>query len=138
MRNIKFTKVFWNGARLKDICVGATRWETFKYTLAIWTRRTMIALFIAGLSYGAFMTGKMTTEPVKVFADKEVIVEVKAKAPIMDRIALCESGGKHIEEKTGQVVMRSNTNKSVDIGKYQINSVWFKKATELGLDLNSL
>jgi hypothetical protein len=31
--------------------------------------------------------------------------------------------------------MRSNTNKSVDIGKYQINSVWFKKATELGLDI---
>jgi hypothetical protein len=31
--------------------------------------------------------------------------------------------------------MRANTNKTVDIGRYQINSVWNKKASELGLDL---
>jgi hypothetical protein len=30
-----------------------------------------------------------------------------------------------------------NTNKTVDIGRYQINTVWFAKATELGLDLTN-
>lgn len=71
-----------------------------------------------------------------VFAEKEVIKEVKAHAPVMDRILKCESGGTHVDPKTGQVLMRANKNGSIDIGKYQINSVWFKKATELGLNLS--
>lgn len=66
---------------------------------------------------------------------QEVIVEVKGHVPVMDRIAKCESGGYHISPKTGQIVMRANTNGSVDLGKYQINSIWSKKATELGFDL---
>ncbi len=73
--------------------------------------------------------------PVTVYAEREVVKEVKGHAPIMDKIAICESGGKHIDPATGQVLMRSNVNKSVDVGKYQINSVWYKKATELKLDV---
>lgn len=135
MRKINYAKVFFGETRLKDIAVGATKWEVFKYKFMRATRATVMAVFALGLLYGAFFTGRVTTEPVKVFADKEVIVEVKSKSPVMERIAKCESGGHHIEKATGQVVMRSNTNKSVDVGKYQINSVWFKKATELGLDI---
>lgn len=55
-------------------------------------------------------------------------------APVLQRIAKCESGDNHYD-KNGQVLMRSNSNKTVDVGKYQINSVWFAKATELGLDI---
>jgi hypothetical protein len=65
---------------------------------------------------------------------KEVIINQDIKYPVLDRIALCESGNKHYD-KNGQVLMRGNTNKTVDVGKFQINSVWFPKATELGLDL---
>lgn len=69
-----------------------------------------------------------------VYAEKEVVKEVKAHAPVMDRIAKCESGNTHYD-KSGQVLTRGNTNKTVDIGRYQINTVWHKKATELGLDI---
>lgn len=53
----------------------------------------------------------------------------------MDRIAKCESNDTHINPKTGQVYMLANSNKTVDVGKYMINTVWHKKAKELGLDI---
>ena len=53
----------------------------------------------------------------------------------MERIAKCESGNNQFDS-TGQVQLNANTNKSVDIGVFQINNkVWGKKATELGYDL---
>ncbi len=39
--------------------------------------------------------------------------------------------------KSGQVLMTGNNDKTVDVGKYAINSVWYKKATELGYDLTT-
>jgi hypothetical protein len=65
---------------------------------------------------------------------KEVIVNQEINYPVLERIAECESGNTHYD-KNGQVLMRGNTNKTVDVGVMQINSVWFAKATELGLDL---
>jgi len=65
---------------------------------------------------------------------KEVVVERPIDYPVLKRIAVCESNDKHFGE-SGQVLMVGNTNKSVDVGRYQINSLWFKKANELGLDL---
>ena len=72
--------------------------------------------------------------PRTVYADREVIKEVEVKAPVMERIAKCESGGKHFAP-SGQVIVNVNNNKTYDIGKYQINSIWNKKATELGYNL---
>jgi hypothetical protein len=73
----------------------------------------------------------------------EVIPTVEAEsnlAPILQRISNCETTGNPNKagshwDKNGQVLMRSNVNKSVDVGLFQINSVWFKKATEMGLDI---
>jgi hypothetical protein len=112
-----------------------TRWQLIVLKAKIAFKRLLLVSFVFGVIYGAFQVGRVTTEPVKVFADREVVREVKGKAPIMERIAKCESGGSHIDKITGQVLMRSNVNKTVDLGKFQINSVWFKKATELGLDI---
>ena len=78
--------------------------------------------------------------PKTIITKAEVIKEVEVRAPVLDRIAGCESQGNpklkgtHFD-KNGQVLMRSNTNRTVDIGKYQINTIWFAKATELGLDV---
>ena len=74
--------------------------------------------------------------PTEVVVEKvkEVIINQEIKYPVLDRIAECESGNKHYGE-SGQVLLMGNTNKTVDIGRYQINTVWFKKASELGLDL---
>lgn len=102
-----------------------------------WFKIGVITLFIAGLlgaGYQIFevVNGLSKTEYVR--AEVQVPVEVKGKVPVMERIAKCESGGKHYGE-SGQVLMVSNTNKTVDVGKFQINTVWFKKAKELGLDV---
>ena len=73
--------------------------------------------------------------PTEKIVTKEVLVERPITYPVLERIAQCESGNSHVD-KNGQVLMVGNTNKSVDIGKYQINNaLWGKKAKELGLDL---
>jgi hypothetical protein len=72
--------------------------------------------------------------PVEVTVIKEVTIERQVDYPVLKRIAKCESGDRQFGE-SGQVLMVGNTNKSVDLGRYQINSLWFKKATEMGLDL---
>lgn len=66
----------------------------------------------------------------------EAIKEVDTVPPVLERIMKCESGGKHFD-KNGQVLMRSNNNKTVDVGVAQINTVWFAKASELGYDLTT-
>ncbi len=72
--------------------------------------------------------------PTERVVVKEVVVERAITYPVLERIAQCESGNKHFGE-SGQVLMMGNKNASVDVGRYQINSLWFKKANELGLDL---
>lgn len=90
---------------------------------------TFGVLVLIGIAYiGSFLFPQVK--------EVEAIKEVEAKAPIMDRIAKCESGGKQLDTN-GQVLMRSNTNKSVDVGKFQINSVHFAEATKLGFDLTT-
>ena len=104
------------------------------------------AIGAAGVATGGVLASCATPTPETVIVKetvqvpKEVIKEVKIEAPVMDRIAGCESQGNRNSkgthyDKNGQVLMRSNTNRTVDLGKYQINTVWFAKATELGLDL---
>jgi len=100
-----------------------------------WIKRSAIVCIVAWMCVGALKAGQHYF-PQTVYAEKTVEVQVdKGIPPVMQRIAKCESGNTHIDPKTGQVIMRSNTNNTVDVGRYQINSVWFKKATELGLDI---
>ncbi len=75
----------------------------------------------------------------KVTAQVPDIITVEAKTPIMDRIADCESGngkpGSASQTRNGQVLIAINTNGTYDQGKFQINSIWNKKAAELGFNL---
>lgn len=96
-------------------------------------------LFKLNLGFGLIALVLSTTytlggvnNPKKVYADR--FVPTQLDSPIMDRIAYCESSNSQFDS-TGQVLVRPNTNHTVDIGKYQINSVWNKKATELHLNL---
>jgi hypothetical protein len=79
------------------------------------------------------LAGKELVSPQVVQAEKIVEVVVKEIPPVMERIAKCESGGTHY--RNGQVIFNSNTNGSVDVGIYQINSVNFKDATARGFDV---
>ena len=134
MRSIK---VFYHGKRLKDIYPHATWWEVVKFKTMKFIRKLVIltvalSLF-AGVNYGFFHVGRASVEPKIVRAEVEVIKEIEGEYPVLNRIAKCESGGKHV--KDGQVIFNANTNKTVDIGLFQINSIWNKKASEMGLDL---
>lgn len=132
-------KVFWNGKLLREIYPHATAFQVFKFRLKRFIRKCIIVSFSIAIIWVACIIYS-NLNPAIIYTKAEVIKEVEAKSPIMQRIAGCESQGNAKLsgtqfDKNGQVLMRSNTNKSVDVGKYQINSIWFAKATELGLDV---
>lgn len=134
MRKIKYTKVFFNGVPLRDIAVGTTWFERLLYRLTIKLRQLAILTLVVGSLYGALeFSGLVDSNAIAYTAPIQIIKEIEPTYPVLDRIAKCESGGTHT--RNGQVIFNGNTNKSVDIGLYQINSIWSKKATEMGLDL---
>lgn len=135
---MKSLKVFYMGQRLRDIYPHATKWQVLKWRirefLKLCVRITTWTGLTATILYLVFMAGSYFN-PIITYAVKEQIKEVDSQAPVMDRIAKCESQSKHFA-KNGQVLVMGNTNKSVDVGKYQINQqVWGAKATELGYNI---
>jgi hypothetical protein len=118
----------------KRDCAGISRFQLWVYKIKQVTKRSIIvlALFFTGIWA---MYGLMQFKPVEVKAmPVPVYVTATTTAPVMLRIARCESNNSHYD-KNGQVLMRTNDNKSVDVGVMQINSIWFKKASEMKLDL---
>jgi len=126
------------GKYLKDIYPHATKFQVFRYRFNKFMEKVIIVATILGMIYAGYKVGQMTTKANITYTREEVEVikevPVKSKTAIMEKIAKCESENQHYG-KSGQVILRANTNGTVDIGRYQINSVWFTKATELGLDL---
>ena len=102
----------------------SSMWKITKW----FATRVAIGMAILAVGLGLYVAGGYGNPVVKAQLVKE------DTAPVLLRIFKCESNNKHFD-KNGQVLMRSNNNKTVDIGIAQINSVWFAKATELRLDL---
>lgn len=113
-----------------------TPFQRFVFKTARLTKRILLVLaamsVIGWPAYGAFQYAKATIAPQIVEAEVIKEVPVSVIPPVMERIAKCESGGTHY--KNGQVIFNANSN-TVDIGKYQINSIWNRKASEMKLDL---
>lgn len=91
---------------------------------------------IAGAAFffaGAFLYSTSTVEAHNIVAP--------LNSPVLQRIADCESGngkqGTATQFEHGQVLVRANKNGTTDMGKYQINSIWFKQASSLGFDLST-
>lgn len=106
----------------------ATAWHYTKITAAVF----IINAAIVAAATVAFSTTTVT-------ASTETIT-LPLQTPVLDRIADCESGNGTANSASqyapsGQLLISPNTNGTVDIGKYQINSVWFKQATAMHLDL---
>lgn len=125
-----------------------TKWYQRFWARIVWYTKVAIRLtMLGGLGTALVLSGVLIdrmSKPVHVIA--QVLEQPQKEAPIMERIADCESGkrdkhGRGIPGSashygpSGQVLMTPNNNGTVDVGKYAVNSVWFKKATELGLDL---
>lgn len=129
------TKVFFNGKQLK------TKSLKMKNVVKGIVSKIVKALLLIGVVYGIYLFGTVHNTShtyVNNESIREVVVEVPVnkKVAVMERIAKCESSTGHFGP-SGQVIFNANSNGSVDIGKYQINTVWFKKATELGYDLTN-
>lgn len=131
------TKIFRGNQYISSfVCDGKsyTRLQLYTYLAVRTLKRSIIALaVICVLMWSIVLGGHLM--PVTAYAERIVEVTTKSHAPVMDRIAKCESNDTHINPKTGQVYMLANSNKTVDVGKYMINTVWHKKAKELGLDI---
>ena len=128
------TKIYYNGKRLN------TPWNRFKHTVKVIANRILLIVILTSIIVGIFEAGAFLN-PKTIYTQAEVIKEVEASSPVLDRIAGCESEGNPKSkgshyDRNGQVRLNANTNKSVDIGIMQINNqAWGKKATELGYNL---
>lgn len=125
-------KVFYMGRRLDG------KFDSFKMKMHRLGRFLKILFAAIGLIMLSGALGAFFFSTSKVTVTTQTVI---APAPVLSRIADCESGnGKpgtatHYG-KSGQVLMIANPNATVDVGKYQINLYyWGAKATELGLDL---
>lgn len=134
---MKLTKIFYGNQYVtKFNCDGSkkTLFQRIKAKvrrILILTIKGYAVLAVVGLLI--FIGGEL--RPKTLYAVQEKIVPVVIEAPVLERIAKCESGGNHFG-KSGQVLAVGNVNKSVDVGRYQINlSVWGKVATDMGLNL---
>lgn len=149
---MKSTKIFYGNQYVGSMKVTGerfTKWQIYRFLIARTVKRTLAVVAIMNIAtwlvIGGVSYGQHAVLPVIVQAD-EVVREVDA--PIMERIADCESGtrtkngtavkgsAKHFDPNTGQVFTKSNDNKTVDIGRYMINEFYHgKEATKLGYDL---
>jgi len=124
----------WYGNQYKYINLNSKK-DRICFGFKSFLRNSAKIMVVAWLVVGGIKLGQ-SMAPQKVISQREVIeVPIQEHAPVMDRIARCESNDLH--KKNGQVVFMANKNGTVDIGRYQINSIWNKKATELGLDLTN-
>lgn len=130
---MKSLKIFYLGEHLRDVYPHATKWEVLKFKVRKAFKAALRLSMAGGLLYAAFIAGAYLN-PMVTYATQEKIVTVDSESPVMDRIAKCESNGSHYAP-SGQVVYNANSNGTVDVGIFQINSIWNKKATEMGLDL---
>lgn len=135
---MKKIKVFYMGQPLRNIYPHATPWQVFKWKVGLFLKLVLRVLTVSGVTfgilYGTFMAGAYFNPKVSFATiEKKVEVQKEVSAPVMTRISKCESNNKHFEN--GQVLVRGNKNGSVDVGLYQINSIWFAKAAELGFDI---
>ena len=127
---MKSIRVMFYGKHLRDIYPRATRWQIAKYKVWRFTRKVLIVSAFVFAVTGSYALGAFINS-AKVI---QVETPVKANAPVLERIAKCESGGSQYD-KTGQVTLHPNSDGTIDVGKYQVNSKWFTQATKLGYDL---
>jgi hypothetical protein len=139
---MKKLKIFYNGKRLKDVYPHATAWQVFKFRVARFMYRGAQLTAAVSLLYAASFAGSYLN-PRLVYAEPVVTTP-----PVLQRIAQCESHNSHFctdaliakhmcpKGMLGQVLVRGNKNKSVDVGLYQINAdTWGAIATDNGFNI---
>lgn len=136
MRKLKYTKVFYHGARLKDICVGARWYERAMYRLAIYARRAVIVTLVVGAGYGALEFAGVTNyssisyaAPIQIDRSDEILSQKieSLKGEVVETIRKCESAGH--KEDDGIIIFDTNNKASIGTMQFQVNTVihYYKK-----------
>lgn len=113
-------------------------WEGVK---TFFRRLLIVAVGLTALYVACFLGSYLS--PRLVYADP-----IYTTPPVLERIAQCESHNSHYctadlvaikmcpKGMLGQVLVRGNNNKSVDVGKFQLNAdTWGSIATSQGLNI---
>lgn len=139
MKIPKVLKVTYMGEPLRNIYPHASRFQVFKYKIAMFMRKVIIVTMIVGATsgvlYGTFYAGRATTEPVKVFADRHIDVSDVSlqnkisdlKTKVADSLMACESGG--AKESDALVTYDPRRNETVNSNIASFGQFQFKKAT---------
>ncbi len=123
---------------------------SFKVFVRKATIITLSAVIIASSYVCTYFAGSLNA-PTRVEAQTVTqVVPDTTIPPVLKRIEMAESHGNQycnddaIARKLckpaakGTVLMRANTNKSVDVGEYQLNNnAWGAKAVSLGYDITT-
>lgn len=99
---------------------------------------TNLLTLVIGMFMGVVDTAEAEDVPLPEPVPKVVQIEIRRTVPeILEDISVCESGGRHYKDNGDVVIGRLNAEGlGVDIGKYQINSVFHTETAEkMGLDL---
>lgn len=109
-------------------------WAKFVFSLKLaFLGFVGVGMILAILQFKAMANGVTVNNTVQAAM---VATSTPSDPPVMKRIAACESKNSQ-KGKSGQVQMHVNTNGTVDIGLFEINTGWFSKATELSYDLTT-
>lgn len=112
---------------MKTTFIAATKYH-LKRIFRIISLSTFTALIIAlAITYGAY-----TTQSTVSYA--QVTTTTTPSYPILKKVATCESKGQQFH-KDGTLVFHINTNNTIDIGEYEINSIWEAKSISLGYNI---
>lgn len=108
-------------------------WSKIKYRFNQVFRILKLGSFCLAALAIAFYAGQFSTS-VSIYA-APVVTTITAPAPVLDRIAKCESKSGQFNSK-GDVVTNVNTNGTVDVGAYQINlsAEHIKQMAKMGIN----
>lgn len=133
---MKATKLYYNGKRLKDIYVGASKWQVFKYKMRMFFRKVFIMTVALGIIYIAVQFGRAYYPVIKYqsiinTAEAEQIDTLRNKVEalkweVIDGIKAHESKG--YDEDDGLITydpLQSNPSKTkkkdiASIGSFQL------------------
>ncbi len=142
-------RVYRYGKRQKDMYPYHNWLQRVWFRIVLFLKRLLVLSFLGGIVY-LVAVGYNYANPkyVEVVKAQEVVKD--PEYPVIERIAQAESHNSHYctdelisakmcrKSEKGQVLVRANNdkNKTVDVGRYQINVYyWGAKATELGYNI---
>lgn len=146
---MKKIKLFYNGARLKDIYPHATKWQVFKYKVRKFVHKvvqmTILTAILSAVVATTFFIGRYSKADIALADEPNYSQRVDSlKTEVVNKIKSCESKG--YVENDGLIILDTNNKMSIGQLQFQTNTVIYyyqklygqkittKEAVEIALD----